>query len=493
MAGQRPGQTLSGVLLLGKADPPVLRIRQRSSGAQVKVIIVGAGQVGFNLAGYLSSAGKDVVVIEPNAQKCKALDDAFDVVVVNGSGTSPKVLAAAGLADAHLFVAVTASDETNLMTVMMASDYLPADATKMARLRSPEYLEDEALRQQFKVDVVVNPEVVLARKILRILSMPGACDVLSFEGGKVDVSAFRAQKEWPIINRSLVELSRDHGNLDIMVGAILRGPASALGRQRVIIPDGRTTIQEDDIVYFLTKAESTANLAAIGVMAGRPGRSVVLGGGGELSIFLAEMISQAGYTTRILIGDPEEARRAAERLTKAIVLQADPSHIEVLAEILEEGVDTYIAACSEEAVNVLTAAMAQKLGVARSIVVTQSAAMKRLIKAIDLTIVLNPFDLAAAFVLRNIHQVDVLEANLLAGEDAEAFEFIPPANAPILDKPLKHAHFPSGTLVAMIVRGNEVIIPRGADVIRPGDRVIVLCRRGSVPALEKLLQSGKRG
>jgi trk system potassium uptake protein len=459
----------------------------------VKVVIVGAGQVGYNLARYLSSAGKHVVVIEVDAAKCRKLDDAFDVVVVHGSGTSPKSLIQAGLDDATLFVAVTASDEINLMTVMMAADYLPEGATKMARLRSREYLDDKQLRDQFKVDVVVNPEVVLGRKLLRILSMPGACDVLSFEKGKVDVSAFKATKDWPIIDCTLQQLSRDHGHLEIMVGAILRGPPGALGRQKVIIPHGKTTIMEGDMVYFLTKKESTANLAKIGVMEGRPGRSVVIGGGGELSIYLAGLLSDAGYTTRILIGDAQVARAAAERLPRAIVLHAEPSHIEVLAEILEEGADTYIAACPGEAVNVLTAALAQKLGVARSIVITQQSAMVHLIKALDLSIVLNPFDLAAAFVLRSIHQVDVLEANLLAGEDAEAFEFIPPDNATILDKPLSQAHFPSGTLVAMIVRDGNVIIPRGNDCITQGDRVIVLSRRGSVPALERLIQSGRKG
>lgn len=459
----------------------------------MKVVIVGAGQVGYNLARYLSRAEKEVVVIEVDPAKCRKLDETFDVVVVQGSATTPTALAQAELGDAALFVAVTDSDETNLMSVMMAADYLPPAATKMARLRSPEYLENEELRRKFKVDVVVNPEVVLGRKLLRILSMPGACDVLSFEEGKVDVAAFRATADWPIVNRTLQQLSRDHGHLEVMVGAILRSQPGVLGRPKVIIPDGKTTIQEGDTVYFLTKAETTANLATIGVMEGRPGHSVVIGGGGGLSIYLAELLSEAGYTTRILIGDAATARTAAEQLPKAIVLHADPSHIEVLAEILEEGVDTYIAACPEEAVNVLTAALAKKLGVARSIVITQQSAMVHLIKAIDLDIVLNPFDLAAAFVLRNIHQVDVLEANLLAGEDAEAFEFIPPENATILDKPLSQASFPSGTLVAMIVRDGNVIIPRGGDAIARGDRVIVLARRGSVPALERLIQSVQKG
>jgi trk system potassium uptake protein TrkA len=455
----------------------------------VKVVIVGAGQVGSNLARYLSNAGKEVVVIESDPAKCRALDDAFDVVVVLGSGTSPRVLREAGIQDADLFVAVTASDETNLMTVRLAADLLPESAAKMARLRSREYLDDEDLRKQFKVDVVVNPEVVLGQKILRILSLPGACDVLSFERGKVDVAAFRAHADWTILGRPLAELARDYGHLGVMVGAILRGPVSAMGRQKVIIPDGKASIQEGDLVYFLTQAQSTANLSRLGVMQGRPARSVVIAGAGELSIFLAETLSQAGYTTRILLGDPDVAVAAAERLHRAIVLQADPAEMEILGEILEEGVDTYIAATNEEAVNVLTSVLAQKLGVARSIVITQNAAMMRLIKAVDLNIVLNPFDLAAAFVLRNIHQVDVLEARLLAGEDAEAFEFIPPEDSPVLGVPLRDARFPVGTLVAMVVRDGEVIIPRGDDAIQRGDRVIVLSRRGSIPALERLIST----
>ena len=458
----------------------------------MKAVIIGAGQVGANLARYLSQAGKEVVVIESDQAKCLELDDALDVVVIQGSGTSPTDLKGAGLDDADLLVAVTASDETNLMSVLLASDYLPATASKMARLRSREYLENEKLRNQFKVDVVVNPEVVLGEKILRILAIPGARDVVSFEDGKVYVVAFRAKESWNIIGTSLKELSRQFGHLKIMVGAILRGPVGDIGRRKVVIPDGATRIKPGDLVYFLMQKEHAGHLSEIGVSEGRPGRSILIGGGGELSIQLADTLSQAGYGVRLLIGDPEVAVDASERLSKVIVLESSPANLDMLTGLLEEGVDTYIGACEDESVNVLTSVLAQKLGVDRTIVVSQDAAMMRLIKAVDINIVLNPFDLAAAFVLRNIHQVDVLDAKLLAGEDAEAIEFIPPDDASVIDKPLKDTHFPAGTLVAMIVRNGEIVIPRGHDRIQRGDRVIMLCRRGSVPALERMLCGGNR-
>ena len=161
--------------------------------------------------------------------------------------------------------------------------------------------------------------------------------------------------------------------------------------------------------------------------------------------------------------------------------------------MIHEGIDTYSAAGANEAINVVTGTLAQKLGVPRSIVITQDSGMMRLFKALGGSIVLNPFDLAASFVLRNVHQVQVLEAKLLAGEDAEALEFVPVPRWPVLGRPLQDAKFPKGSLVAMIVRDGEVIIPRGKDAILPNDRIIVLCKRGSVPALEKFLSSTKKG
>ena len=454
----------------------------------MKVVIVGAGEVGANLARYLSDGGKEVFVIESDHDRCVALDEALDVVVIEGSGTSPDVLRSAGMQSADILVAVTSSDETNLMTTFLADGILPPHAVKMARLRSREYLENEELRHQFKVDVVVNPEIVLGMKILRILSIPGARDVISFEHGKVDVVAFRARETWPLINRPLHDLAVEYGHLGIMVGAILRAPGTT-GKQSVTIPHGNSRIHTGDLVYFLSQAENTDNLRKLGVTEGRKGKSVLIAGGGELALYLAELLSRSGYSTRLMVKDSEDARLASERLEKVIVLEADPAEFEYLSTTIGEGVDTYIAACPDEAVNILTAGLAQRMGASRSIVVTHHSALLRLLRALDDNIVLNPFDLAAAFVLKNVHQVNVLEAKLLAGEDAEALEYMPPDNSCLLGKPLRSAKLPTGALVAMIVRAGEVIIPRGADVVERGDRIIVLCKRESIPALEKRLMA----
>jgi len=457
----------------------------------VKVVIIGAGEVGLNLARYLSRGGKDVEVIEADLHKCAAIDDCLDVDVIRGSGTNPAVLARAGLKSADIFLAVTENDETNLMSVFLASEHLPAHAITMARLRNRVYAQDRALQRRFNLDVVVNPEVVLGRKILRILAIPGAQDVLSFENGKVDLVAFRAREEWDLTGKPLSELANEYAHFNLMVAAILRGVEGALGRQEVVIPRGDTQILPNDLVYFLTQKEFTPNLWKLGVTEGRPGKSVLLAGGGELSMHLAEMLSEAGYVTRLMIEDEGTARRASERLSKAIVLHADPADMDTLTGIFDEGVDTYIAATLNEAVNIVTCAFAGKVGVARPILVTHKPEMKKLVQAVGAGgITLNPFDLAAAFVLRNVHQVKVLEAKLLAGEGAEAFEFVPPEDSPILNVPLREVRFPMGSLVAMIVRDEQVVIPRGEDVIQRNDRVIVLCKSDSVNALEKLLKPG---
>jgi trk system potassium uptake protein TrkA len=378
------------------------------------------------------------------------------------------------------------------MAVALASDYLPATATKMARVRSRVYRENPDLLKRFHVDVVVSPEVVLAQRILRILNYPGARDVMAFEQGKVDVIAFRARKEWPILNRELRDLAAQFGKLDVIVGTILRRSQFGRGSQKVLIPGGKDTIQEGDLVYFLTHSQNTESLRELGVLRGEQPRTIVIGGGSEVAVDLAEVLSHAGYSTRLLVPDGERARAASNRLEKVVVLHADPADFEFLGDLLEEGVDTYISACGNDAITVLTALLAEKLGVTRSIVVTGSSEMSRLIKAIDMDSVLNPFELAASFVMKQLHQVEVLEVNLFAGQDAEAFEFIAPAHSPMLGIPLKNSRFPSGSLVAMIGRGDRVIIPRGDDTLEAGDRAIVFCRAGSVPAVERWVKGDKR-
>lgn len=457
----------------------------------MKIVIIGAGQVGQSLAGFLCQGKNEVVVIEKDPAKCLELDQELDLEVFNGSGTNPTVLKQAGLDDAAMIVAVTDSDETNLMSVLVSSMYLPEGSTKMARIRNRDYLTDRGLKDLFKLDVVVNPEELLASKILRILYLPGARDVLLFEKGQVFVVAFEARAESQLINKSLTELAREFGHLQVMVGAILRqSPAAQRGR-KVIIPGGKDQILEGDLVYYVATRDALD--ALVDLQGPRPprARSILIAGGGGLSVHLASVLSEAGYTTRILIGDPAKAREASQRLDKALVIQSYPSELDQLEQILGEGVDTYIAACTEDAVNILTAQLARKLGIPRTVVVTQDPHYLKLIRAVDVDMVLNPFDLAAAYVLRNMHQVNVLEVNLFAEEDAEAFEFVTPAKSPLTDKPLKNIKFPRGTLMAMIFRGNEVIIPGGNDKIQADDRVIAFAQRGAVPALERLIKPGR--
>lgn len=454
----------------------------------MKVVIIGSGQVGRSLAEFLSRGKKEVVVIEKDPAKCVDLDQELDVEVFNGSGTNPGILKQAGLETADLLVAVTDSDESNLMAVLVASLYLPENAVKMARIRNRDYLSDRAIRDLFKVDVVVNPEELLAAKILRVLYIPGARDVMLFEQGQVFVVAFEANEQSTLIDKPLTELARELGHMQVMVGAILRRSPAAQSGRKVVIPGGKDIIHSGDLVYFVATRESLDALVSLQGPSPPRARSVLIAGGGELSIHLASVLSEAGYVTRILLGDPERANQAAKRLDKALVIQSYPSELDQLEQLLEEGVDTYIAACPEDAVNILTAQLARKMGVTRTLVVTQDPHYLKLIRAVEADIVLNPFDLAAAYVLRNMHQVNVLEVNLFAGEDAEAFEFVPPANSPLLDKPLKNIKFPKGTLMTMIFRGNDVIIPRGNDIIQPDDRIIAFAQRGSVPALERLIK-----
>ena len=452
----------------------------------MKVVIIGAGEIGSNLARSLSSSHQEVVVVDVDEKRIAALEDGLDVETLLGSGADPGILKAAGLDRASLFIAVTDRDETNLMAVSIASRHLPADAKCIARLRDRVYLEDHDLHERFGLDVVINPEGLLAEKIRRIMDIPGAHDVLEFEEGRVVVVAFRARHKGPLCGKTVALLGKQRSRLDFVIGAILRPPGAGGIRQKVIIPRGSDTIAAGDLIYFVTRKEGLQDLCAWVRPEAQRSRSVLVGGGGENSIRIADVLSRAGYKTRLMIPNPDQARAAAERLERAMVLNADCTELEDLADILSEGVDTYVAASKSEAVNVLTAMMASKLGTARTLTVTKRFNFMRMIKSVHDGVVLNPFDIAAAQVLRAIHNVKVLDVHLFAGEDAEAFELVAPAKSPILGVPLQDAKFPKGSLAALIVRNGELLIPHGRDSIQAGDRVVVFCRRGVVGALERL-------
>lgn len=453
----------------------------------MKILIIGAGEVGFNLARHLSQSKHEVVVIEADPLRCALLSDAMDVVSLNGSGADPVVLKEAGPEGVDLLIAVTDSDETNMMASLMASTYLPKHAVTMARIRNRKYLSDPEVQQRFRVDVVINPEELLSDKLLNLLTIPGARDILQFEKGEVQVIAYQARANGPLAGKTLHQIAKVRGDLEFVIGAIIRPPQAGQTRHKVIIPGGKDTIHEGDVVYFVIQRQVLESLSRWLRPEMEKPRSILIGGGGDLSIHIAETLSNAGYKTRLMIQKPEMAEKASLLLDKAIVLLADCSELDQLATLLDEGVDVYVAASKSEAVNVLTAMVARKLGTPRTIVVTQRFDFMKMIKNVHDGVVLNPFELAAAHVVRYLHQMKVLEVNMFAGEDAEALELVLPEDSPLVGTQIKDARFPKGTLVGLIVRDGQYIIPNGAVRIEHNDRILFFCRSASVSALERLV------
>ncbi|MBM4355173.1 MAG: hypothetical protein FJ109_15555, partial [Deltaproteobacteria bacterium] len=336
----------------------------------VRVVIIGAGEIGSNLARSLS-ADHDVVIVDIDEHAVSTLGDELDVEIRIGSGADPEVLRSAGLDRTSLFIAVTEADETNMMAVSIASQYLPRDATRIGRIRNRAYLADPALHERFGVDVVINPEGLLADKIRRLLEIPGAHDVLLFEDGRVIVVAFRVRPQGPLAGQTVAKLAEQRNRIGFVIGALLRPPGPGGSRQKVIIPGGNDEIQAGDLAYFVTLRERLDDLCAWVRPDESASRSVLVAGGGETSIRIAEVLSEAGFQTRLMIPKEGQAKEASERLERATVLKGDCAELEDLADMLAEGVDTYVAASKSEAVNVLTAMMARRLGTPRTVTVTQ--------------------------------------------------------------------------------------------------------------------------
>lgn len=443
------------------------------------VVVVGAGEVGYYVAERLANERHDVVVVDVDLQRLEYVSSHLDVAVVEGTGASPAVLKQAGIDKARLLLAVTSMDEVNLVCCMSARGR--ADLVKVARVSNPDFYPKDARVQPeiFGVDVLINPERELALETFRLLQSTAVTDIAAFAGGAVQLIGLTVTAEAPIANRRLADIGAELGDRPMLTVAIER-------HGQTIVPTGTTVVRPDDHLYVVTTVPNVAHaLELCGHESSRVRRVMVAGGSVE-AFYLAELLAQDGVETTLLVRDRTRAQDLAERLDKALVLHGDATDVELLEMEGVGGVDAFVALTEEDDTNILSSLVAKHAGAKQVITLVNKSEYVPLARRIGLDAAVSPRLSAANAILRYVRRGSVTRVATFKGSDAEAISFTVSPTSPLVERPLADVGFPKDAIVAAIVRGADVRVPRGHDALAVGDTVVVFALPDAVGRVTEL-------
>ncbi len=447
----------------------------------MKVVIVGAGEVGFHIASRLARENKDVVVIDIDPEAIRRVSDSIDVQVITGSGSSPVVLAEAGIEEAEILLAVTNSDDTNLAACLVA-DTISQSVKKLARIRDPDFenYHDTFRDRPPHIDTIINPEIEVVKTIERLMSVPGAVDVGEFADGRVKFIGIHLDKKARLAGVRLSDISAKIGRPSPLIAAVVRD-------EELIIPRGNDRLKPGDLVYLITEEANLVDTLSAFDKHAEPLRRVLIAGGGRIGFRLAALLEDKSISTKIIERDPSRCEELAEQLGKTVVLNGDCSDQALLSEENIQDMDVVITLTGDEKTNILAALLVKQMGARKIIAKIKTFSYFPLMTTIGLEQVVSPRLSAINTILQHVRRGKVLSAISIKGEQAEVMEAVAQEASGIVGKPLKKISFPKGALVTAIMRGDQVIIPSGDSVIEPDDRIIVFARKKAVPKLEKIV------
>ena len=447
----------------------------------MKIIIVGAGEVGFHIASHLTLENKEVVVIDKDPVAIRRVSDSLDVQAIEGSGSSPVVLEEAGIQDAEIILAVTDSDEANLVACLVANIISPT-TKKLARVRNGDFDQyHDILREHAPyIDNIINPEIEVVKTIENMMRVPGAADVGEFADGRIQFIGVYLDKTSRLAGIKLAELPDKVTNARPLIAAVLR-------EEELIIPRGSDRLMPGDLVYFICEKDKLQETLAVFDKHDQPANRVLVVGGGNIGLRLAIRLEEKASYCKIIERDAARCALLAESLSKTVVLCGDGSDQELLAEENIQDMDVVVTLTDDEETNILASLLTKRMGAKKAITRISKFSYFPLMKAIGIEQVVSPRLSAINTILQHIRRGKVLSAISIKGEQAEVMEALALETSGIVDKPLKQISFPKGALVAGIIRGDKIIIPSGDSVIQPDDRIIIFARREAIPKIEKIL------
>lgn len=452
----------------------------------MKIIILGAGQVGGTLAENLVGEKNEITVIDSDPEKLRHLQDRLDLQVVAGMGSHPDVLEKAGAEDADMLIAVTNSDESNMMACQVAHSLFNTP-TKIARVRSEQYIihQDKLFKHQdIPVDHLIAPEQLVTKSIKRLIDYPGALQVVEFADGKASLVAIKAYYGGLLVGHALSALKEHMPNVETRVAAIYR-------RGRPIRPLGTTVIEADDEVFFIAATKHIRAVMSELQKLESSYKRIMIAGGGLIGAGLAKRLEH-NHNVKLLEYSHSRAKHLSGHLDKTIVFCGDASDHELLTEENVSEVDAFIAVTNDDEANIMSAMLAKRLGAKKAMVLIQRSAYVDLVQGGEIDIAFSPQQATISALLTHVRRGDIVNVYSLRRGAAEAIEAIAhgdEATSKVVGREIREINLPPGTTIGAIVRQEEVIIAHSDTRIEANDHVILfLVDKKFIGDVEKLFQ-----
>ena len=452
----------------------------------MKIIILGAGQVGTTLAANLVSEDNDITLVDNESQHLQNLQDKHDLRVVKGSPSSPKILRDAGAADADLMVAVTASDETNMIACQLGYTLFNTP-TRIARIRNAEYLREKDKLfndENVPIDHLISPENLVTDEITRLIAYPGALQVAYFSNNRISIVVVKAYYGGPLVGYALSAFKEHMPHIDCRIISILRN-------DKLIRPQGSTIIEAGDEITFICATEHIKAVMSELQRLEKTYKRIMIVGSGNIASGVAKQLEDK-YQVKLIERDGEKAKVLAEKLSKTLVFHGDASDQNLLFEEHIENVDVFLSLSADDEANIMSALLAKRLGAKKAMVLIQRMAYINLIQGGTIDIAVSPQQATISALLGHVRKGDIKNVVSLRHGTAEAIELVVHGDSTtsnVVGRQIGDIKLPVGAMIAAILRKNEVIIARRQVTIEEGDSVIVYINdKKSVSEIEKLFQ-----
>jgi trk system potassium uptake protein TrkA len=445
----------------------------------MRVIIVGAGEVGYQIAKFLTLERIDVIIIDKDPEKLKRISEELDVAVIEAEGGDPTALKEAEADKADILLAVTNSDETNMIACLLAKAMFKIPR-KIARIRNPDYFFNKELlgKNNLDIDPAINPELEVAKAITRLLEIPFATEVEDFENGLIKVIGFKVPEKISIADRPLKEL-KSIINKKFLIGIVERG-------DEVFVPSGDDVIKPGDIIYIPIRKIDIADTASILEVSIKPSKRIMIFGGGRIGYYIASSMENKA-DIKIIEKNEERCKYLSKYLGRSLILHGDGTDQKLLIEENIANMDVVVAVTNNDELNIMASLLAKKLGAKKTIAIVNRTDYITLAHSLGLQAVLSPRLITASTILRYVRKGDVLSLTAIAEDKAEIIEARASKNSSLVGKTLKEARLPRASIIGAIVRDSNPIIPTGFDKVLENDRLVIFALRESIKDIEKVI------
>ena len=450
----------------------------------MKVIVCGAGQVGFNIARHLALENNDVTVIDQSPELIRRISDTLDANGVVGHASHPEVLEQAGISDADMIIAVTYADEVNMVACQVAHSLFDVP-TKIARVRQQSYLApiwaNLFSRDHMPIDVIISPEIEVARAVSRRLQVPGAFEMIPLVDDRVKLIGVRCQDDCPLVNTPLRQLTQLFPELNIVIVGLMRDG-------KAIVPSSDDQMLPGDEAYFVVDSDQVARAMAAFGHEETEARRLLIFGGGNIGLFLAQEIERdhEWVKAKIIETDRDRAEQIASELERTTVIQGDVLDPEILEEAAVGVTETVVAVTNDDETNILASLLAKRYGCKRAITLINAGTYEPLISSLEIDVAVSPRNITVSTILQHvrrgrIHSVHTLREGFGELIEAEALE-----TSELVGKPLRDVKLPTGVLLGAIVRDGEMICPKGSTIVQAKDRVVLFATSEVIRKVEKM-------